>query len=424
MITIKVIFSVLTALFVFLLSCEPYVLISCKTAGLNLVYIFFASLKYIIIIVYTVTLLLFRKLKIEKQQIIVCVLLFLFFTSYMIIGLLWGNGANYILYSIKYIYSWIFLLFIFYLSPITSDSTLIIAFRVSVFAALINFVYSVTFDMFFFHNLKDVYFYKLYTDLGMFSDWNVIREGKLRYFGLVGSNLTLSQFLLIPISYLLASLIVNRKGKKFLCCLILGVLFFFLYKTAARNSVMALAASLTFLTLNFFLKPKIYLRICLFCILYLISFFAVIIINTYGLGDPSSVKRIFLLYDFWNNFTRWPLGYGIGAAGISIPGYKFFYESAMTTLLTDAGIFGIIFLLPVILVCFKAVGYIVEFTENKYEQCTYRLITYTVAILTGALLFMTNFTNIFDNTLYLYSLIIGVFWKIRPKVCKREHSHA
>ena len=245
---------------------------------------------------------------------------------FTLIAVLSHIQPKYILYNLKNLHFWLVLpFFLSYFVKIKNIKIYKYFFQTLVFMSIISFIYSIyiytTYESF-----DDLYFYEYYTKLNMFGEWNFIRDGNVRMFGFASGNLTMSQMIIPPLSYVFMLMIISRsKFNQLYGIVFFTILFIFLVLTTARNAVLSFVLACVFL--YFFLKSRKKISsILLFFLLILFSIVIVLVANETGYGNLSSLQRITFLLQFIDVFLNNPFGYGIGSTGISLPDYRFFFN--------------------------------------------------------------------------------------------------
>ncbi|WP_155952245.1 hypothetical protein [Zestomonas thermotolerans] len=335
---------------------------------------------------------------------------------YSIIAYLNGYSFDNIMLSLKNTYFWLFY-FIYICVPRFKAPASVIRFVILAifFGALLNVLYSVYVGLTFDGNLERFYFYSLYDQKGMFEDWNFIRDGAVRAFGYVGSKLTLSQLLLIPISVAVMLFFgVKSEGGRTAVFLFLIVLGYGLYLTKTRNPILAISCAIC---VSLFFRYKlqgwgVVLFFSIFTSVYGLTIYLVFFISDIGWGDLSSQARVPLLISFLEVMRDQPLGYGVGSTGIYNLNYRFFFESSASTVFNELGVVG-----GAIYWC-GVLSIVVVILNNASSQASVymRAILRGVALSILALLFLTNFSNIFDSSLLVFSIIAALSVKCRATI--------
>ncbi|WP_460881864.1 hypothetical protein [Pseudaeromonas pectinilytica] len=336
-----------------------------------------------------------------RAKLLVCYSIVLF--VYVLVGLKAGYEITNIILSIKNIYFWLFVLIVCYSLNVKFPShQSIFLVTILFFSALMNVVYSIYIDLTYSGNPTDFYFYDLYNDKGLFVIYNFIRDGKVRAFGFVGSKLTLSQLYIIPV--LLSSFLVLyfKSNKLKLSAFVLACLFNYgLWITATRNPYLAMFFSgLVFLFFSIFGITRFRFFVVSIC-LYAFSIYLVLLLSDAGIGDESSKARIPMLLSFLEQLTDKPFGHGIGSTGIASGSYPFFFESSLATIFMDLGVIGGLFYFGIIIS--------LSFEMIRTAKFTHRPILKSVLMTSGfsllSLFFLSNFTNIYDSSLFVFAII-------------------
>lgn len=393
---------------IFWVGMDSYILVNVNYLDITIVTYLAQLIKILLFLAPAV--IFYAKYGINKRALSVFFIYNLFLVVFVVFGLISGNDKTNIILSLKNIYLWIW--YALLLNSINFKISTSFSRKIMfsfVVAILLNIVYSVYISLSFSGKLSDFYFYELYNNKGMFESWNFIRDGQVRAFGLVGSKLTLSQMAFIPGSFIMMAFIYNKDVLKKVFSLILGfVILYGLYITNTRNPLFAIALStMVFLIFRRFKITGLRFLI-VFIVVYLFSIYVVGYLSESGIGDESSQVRIPMIIDFLLQLQNRPIGYGIGSTGIANLTYKFFYESSAATIFMDLGVVGgALFWLGVLRVAFVSMKY-----GNDSQDVEMKIIYQTISFSLLCLLFITNFTNIFDFSLMWFSIIIVLATKI------------
>lgn len=374
---------------------ENYIIVTLKTNSLDFLFLCFSVFKLIFLFGILFSIIIYSGIYRSRKNIIVVLFVFIFIISDFVI---YGNPIQNVINSIQNVYLWFILIALLYFSKIyVNKEQFFILIRIILFLTFVNFLYSLFIKFSFNGDYSTFYFYKLYDSLGMFGPWNHIKNGDVRAYGFFGSSTALSQVLLIPISYVIAAISVKRN--KFSLYILMLFLFYFLYIAQIRNPFFAIMLMFCVMPFLFNLKSNIKVVICLLSV-YFSSFFILSVFDYFGLGDLSSNARIPMLLRFLNNLLAQPFGYGIGSTGNKI-GYEFFYESSLATIYSDLGlVFGTLFFSFFIFL-------IINFKSKIYsDNFKDKIIARFGMILLVNLIYMTNYSNIFDSVLFIYVIVL------------------
>jgi len=381
---------------------ENYLIVTLKTENLNALYFSFSIIKLLLLYgsLFGLIFLGLLKKSFTKKAISLVGLLYLLFI--LLLGVLNNNSISSIAASFQNIYLWLFVLFLLYvLAPKPDFAFYKASIFIIVLALMVHFIYSIHVMSFFEGDYNDFYFYELYDRLGMFGYWNHIKNGTVRAYGFFGSSTGLSQVLITPISFFVVFVANSKNKQKVFGVVFLIVFTVFLYLAKIRNPILAIGFAFLFYLLSKRVpaghNKKLFVY---FILLYAFSFSVVSIVALFGFGDLSSQARIPMLLKFWNNLMLSPMGYGVGSTGNAI-GYKYFYESSFATIVSDLGL---VFSLPYF-------GFILHLVFkfhfiSKLNSGVRRIASESALFLLISLLFLTNFSNIFDATLYIHVIYI------------------
>lgn len=401
------------AFFFIFMFFENYLIIISKTNEVNQIYLFSLAKVYFLFFSFFVLIIHGCCNSRLKDKVY---LLFFFMIVLLCIasGFIQGNTLSNIASSIQYIYFW-FVIFcsLVILNVRPSMCYYKIILPILFLSLMFQFVYSLYIHFFYDGNYSFFYFYKLYDNLGMFGPWNHLKDGIVRAYGLFGSSTGLSQVLLLPILTLVSFFLVKRNLKEKTLTLIFLFLFLsFLYIAKIRNPILALCFSIMFFfILKSFRKISFVRFMLLFVVFFSLSLFLINLLSLLGIGDLSSQARIPMLLKFYHNFIMNPFGYGVGSTG-NLTSYKYFYESSFATIFSDLGLFfGLVFY-----IFFLRIAYLSYRNFIFLNGETDKILSLSLFFIIICLLFLTNFSNIFDSTLfifvvYMYSLMRRPFLK-------------
>jgi len=175
--------------------------------------------------------------------------------------------------------------------------------------ALINTIVSIyqiyTFD----GNFKN-----LYISNHDYSEFNLIRNGRLRAIGLMDSATILSSYLISPIAVCFAVFLRQKsilQRKTLLYTFLFVILFIGLYLTGSRIPLFSICISMAVAWL--YKKTRLSVNIVFIDIIALILIFAILILSA-GFTDESGLARLQYYMQFFELLKINPLGYGIGYA--------------------------------------------------------------------------------------------------------------
>ena len=205
-----------------------------------------------------------------------------------------------------------------------------IFFFILYFCAFLNCIYSIYLVHTFNGDLSS-----LYIANGKYSDFNYIRNGKLRAFGFLNSAVTFSNY----ISVILSTVLFRIKVKKnFLVRLFfISIMFYSLYLSGSRTPLVSLFATLLILFL-FRKKNKKFIPIISVLFIVLILIFVSITAE-----DLSALGRIRQYLRGIDLFVHNPIGYGFGYA--SFPDGQELFDCSILTIPVNFGLFGLVLLL-------------------------------------------------------------------------------
>lgn len=380
---------------------ESYVLVHAQYSGISLYSAAFQAIKLFMLAVPLC--LWFYHYGLSKQRSKYFYIYTIILCFYLLLGIKEGYDRMNIILSIKNIYFWFYVLIFCYAINNRMPAHLSIFLVITIFiSALMNVGYSIYINLTYTGDPTDFYFYDLYNSKGMFVIWNFIRDGSVRAFGLVGSKLTLSQLYIVPILIsLFLAIYLNDLKAKALALIVFCILMYGLWITATRNPYLAIFFS--FVVYSFFCCFKI-TKIRFFVItlvLYAFSIYLVLLLSDAGVGDESSKARIPMLLSFFNELLDKPFGHGIGSTGVASTTYPFFFESSLATVFMDLGIIGGLFYF----------GMIISFSFQMIRAANLTNLPILKSLLTASgysllsLFFLTNFTNIYDSSLFVYTIV-------------------
>ncbi|MBF8723033.1 O-antigen ligase family protein [Pseudomonas guariconensis] len=396
--------------FLIWLMCESYILVAAYEVGPKIFIAIFQASKYFLIILVPVVLLL--NCGLDRYWVRFLLLYAFIIAIFTLVSIISGRSLSLILLSLKNIYLWGFYFFLIVSSRVQfTAGDLKLANWVVVIFAIINVVYSLYVANIYEGDPNVFYFYEFYVGKNLFSIWNFVKDDEVRAFGLMGSPLTLSQSLMLPAIFCYSAIFFRKPQVTSIAYfLALIIILLGLYLTKTRNPVLAFILAVTIVALgrNWKGRGKYLLT---FALLYISSFLLVLEVNSRGGGDLSSQARIPMLMQFIDHIVARPFGYGIGSTGVAAPGYDFFFESSFSTILMDLGLVGG---LVVILMFFKTVMHIKDFICFERKQDNWLFISSMASAF--SLLFVTNFSNIFDSSLFLYATLFAVAVKQKKMV--------
>lgn len=387
---------------------ESFFLVNVYETNLLVFLVFFQAFKYLLIFLPPALLLLIKGYNRDWGHILILYTLILL--AYALYSILVGRGADVLILSIKNVYLWVWYFLFFCTSRATFDVRFLkILYATVVICTVLNVAYSLFIEYSFSGDPSIFYFYEFYLSKGIYSSWNFYREDGVRAFGFLGSPLTFSQALLLPILFCFISVIFRKYSLGSIVYFFLFLLLLIgLFITKTRNPAFALFLSVLLFITAYLFRLKNASFVLAFLIFYSLSFYLVLEINSRGAGDLSSQARIPMFLQFFDKIKTWPWGYGIGSTGISSPNYEYFFESSVATIFMDLGIVGggwFFYILFRAIYYLRIVAYGLELSE--------RWVVHATSIAVVALLFLTNFSNIFDSTLFLYSIVLAVSLKVR-----------
>ena len=396
---------------IFWVGMDSYILVNVNYLDITVITYFFQILKLLIFIFPVIVL--YARYGLDNRASRLFILYNIFLIVFVLYGVVNGNDKTNIILSLKNIYLWVWYALLlnsvkFTISPGFCQK-LMFAFVISI---VLNIFYSIYIDLSFSGKYSDFYFYELYNDKGMFESWNFIRDGAVRAFGFVGSKLTLSQMTFIPGAFMMMVFIYNKNVLNKTFALLIGLIILYgLYITNTRNPLFSIMLSTVIYLLFRVLKVTRVKFLLSFLILYSLSIYVVGYLSDSGVGDESSQARIPMIIDFMSQLQHKMLGYGIGSTGIANLTYKFFYESSAATVFMDLGLIGgALFWLGIL-----RVAYISTLHADNSQDSNEKIVYHTISFSLTCLLFITNFTNIFDFSLMWYSIIIMLAFKLKKE---------
>ena len=320
--------------------------------------------------------------------------------AYSTLSFVQGIETKSIINSIKNVYFWplYFLLIVSAKFSFRRQTLSVLLWTTTIFS-LINIVYSI-FINYSFSNVDQFYFYNLYNSKNIFNEWDFIRDGEVRAFGFMGSPLTLSQTLIIALCFSFSGITRTTSIENILYFFILFLIILFgIYLTRTRNPVVGVFCALFLMYSGRTFRLSRRSVFFLFFAIYIAVILLVFEMSRRGLGDLSSQARAPMLIAFFNLIYQNPFGYGIGSTGVSLPSYAYFFESSAATVFMDLGIVGGLIFWGII---FKALLLIWGESRIKHKAAWMKR---AVFLSLAALLFITNFSNIFDSSLLIFSIL-------------------
>lgn len=380
---------------------ESYVLISLKIAELNTAYLIVQCAKFGALGFVLYFFLFPRRWKFSLHPAVIAILVLLF----VYVGVALGNQdvvRSNILLNIKNHYLWIVLLLIIGYSSRRIPRGFIWSMLISSVAlGFLNIGYSLIVNFFYDGSPREFYFYELYNRMNMYADANFVRHGNIRSFGLVGSCLSLSQIIIIPMSFVIA-LIVEGRWRFLTVAMALGLVIGE-WITRTRNPSMAmLIALISFVLLR---RTRRLWSVVVFVCGYLVVSFYYIFQQSFSEAsklDLSALNRGIQLLKISEALLHRPLGYGIGYAGVANDAYAVWTDLSFGTILLELGV------LPVVLLvggAFRLLRFS-SYSMGGYEE-EVRVSTTTFFFLCVSLLVLSEYSNIFDGTLLSFSIAMG-----------------
>lgn len=381
---------------------ESYILVSLKTAAYTGLYVLFQSFKFGALGLIAFLFLIPSNWRVHFTPSLLAIAAMI--AIYSVVGLLNAKivPSNVIL-NIKNNYLWLILLVLIAgSSRKVPPIALPLLFTCSIALGILNVAYSIIVNIYYDGSPRDFYFFDLYTSMGMYGEPNIFRSGHIRSFGLVGSSLTLSQILLIPLSYCLANLFARKNI--FVSVSVIIILFTGEWITRTRNPSTALAVSSLALIIQRVTKknwPPI-----AFIITYLVGSFYYIV-SEYLVGqsnlDLSALYRGAQLLNIFDAILERPLGYGIGYAGVANDSFAVWTDLSFGTILLEVGVIPLLFIL----------AYAFKLLHSPKQSATHNIPTYNINqialfLISGSLLVLSEYSNIFDSSIFSFSLILGI----------------
>lgn len=397
----------ISLLFLFaLVFVEPYLLIQSKTHDLTIPYLVFALLKNGALLVAFLGVIPGGTLRNDRFVTLALV------ASFLAYGIAMGatNGSvvfGNIPLTIKNGWLWLVLLALISTSRMAVSVQLLRTMGwIAIGGGLLNIGYSVVARLTYDGDPSVFYFHELFHGMGMFMEFNYVRDGAVRGFGLVASCLTLSQLLMIPTAVVLAPILALRRwSMAWLLLVMLGGLIL----TQTRNPLLAVAAS----TGAFLLwkATRRFWLVVLYDLAYMGAVFWYIWYKwkyDFQSLDLSALDRIIQLDRMWGLFLARPFGYGIGYAGVANNKYAFMTDLSFGTYLLDLGIVPVALLYALLLLLLRK-ALVQGFAIEGGRLDPWKAWTGTSVFLVGnSLLLLSEFSNIFDHSLMAFAIFLGL----------------
>lgn len=205
-----------------------------------------------------------------------------------------------------------------------------IFFFILYFCAFLNCIYSIYLVHTFNGDLSS-----LYIANGKYSDFNYIRNGKLRAFGFLNSAVTFSNY----ISIILITVIFRIKVKKnfLLRLFFISIMFYSLYLSGSRTPLLSLFATLLIL---FLFRNKNKKFIPIISVLFIILILIFVSIKAEDLSALGRIRQYLRGIDL---FVHNPIGHGFGYA--SFPDGQELFDCSILTIPVNFGLLGLLILL-------------------------------------------------------------------------------
>jgi hypothetical protein len=380
---------------------ESFVLVQFKSMGLSVPYLAFQALKF-----GALGILLFLFLFPFRWKVGVHPVVFLLAGTvaiYSIIGLRNPEviPSNVVL-NIKNNYLWLVLMLIIgYSGRPVKKKVLLTLLIASLLLGLLNVGYSLLVNLSYDGSPRDFYFFDLYNSMGMYGEANFFRNGSIRSFGLVGSCLTLSQILLIPLSFSL-SLLIHHRGR-FVALLAVLLLACGEWLTRTRNP--SIAILIAFCAYALLRSTRRLLPVIVFVVGYLlVSFYYLVQASFADVSslDLSALNRGKQLLQISEAILERPFGYGIGYVGVANGAYKVWTDLSFGTVLLELGV------VPIIMLIGGAFG-LLRFAKLPSERLDEesRILTTTFFLICVSMVVLSEYSNIFDTSLFSFSIMMG-----------------
>lgn len=252
------------------------------------------------------------------------------------------------------------------------------------------------------------YFYEYLVSIERWGDFNYFRNGAVRAFGLFASPITYSNFLILPLAYGIASLVVKPSFSKvlFLMVLIVG-----LFQTQTRNPPLAILMGVGIYFIWRIFKRFSWIIIFHLCVV-TFSFYGLSFLYSIGFLEPSAAGRVIQAEQFLPTILKNWHGAGFGSFGAQFSDFSDL--SLLTVFLTFGLIGGIVYYWFVFAllkkICTNYTRSVAKGEMNPYKK----LYFVTIFITINSLVIVSINSNIFDSVvLPLVAVVTGLYFTSR-----------